>query len=721
MSNDDTQMQENTPKILVVDDELINRSMLRKFLASRAEILEAEDGYQALELASSETDLVLLDLMMEGIDGIEVCRRLKERPDTKEVPVIFISAVNDPKVKAQGLEAGGMDFVDKPFDRNELLSRINIHLTLRNQAIEIKKYTQELEELVEKRTRQLQESEKKYRTLFETSKSAMLLVDTESGLLTMANKEFCDLIGYTRQEVENSLHFLNFVHPDDHERARKYFDTSRQDAGTAPAEFEIKGLTREEKKLHLYYKVAAIPEWNSLVISIFDLTDKRRVEEELRQRTFYNSLTGLPNSELFKNRLKKSIQTRQEDQGYFFAVIFIDLDRFKLVNDSLGHQKGDELISLMAKRLERGVKKRDTVAHFGGDDFGLLIEAEDLPEAALRAEKIKDQFVEPFEIAGNEIYTTCSMGIVVSSQDYSEPEEIFRDADTALHRAKSTGPGNYVVFDPQMHAQVSDLLQLETELRKAIQQKEFVLYYQPIYNLADLRITGFEALIRWIHPDKGMVPPNVFIPIAEETELINPLGEWILDTACRQARKWNKDGRELTMNINLSGVQFKDKNLINVLENTFRKNSISPLHINLELTESVVMGDAEESINTLNKIKKLGARLSIDDFGTGYSSLNYLQKFPIDNLKIDRSFINTMETQSGQELVRAILAMTQSLGIKAVAEGIETWEQVKLLQELNCNLGQGYHFSKPLDEESADALLQEHNTDSPAMQEKEPS
>ena len=721
MSNDDTQMQENTPKILVVDDELINRSMLRKFLASRAEILEAEDGYQALELASSETDLVLLDLMMEGIDGIEVCRRLKERPDTKEVPVIFISAVNDPKVKAQGLEAGGMDFVDKPFDRNELLSRINIHLTLRNQAIEIKKYTQELEELVEKRTRQLQESEKKYRTLFETSKSAMLLVDTESGLLTMANKEFCDLIGYTRQEVENSLHFLNFVHPDDHERARKYFDTSRQDAGTAPAEFEIKGLTREEKKLHLYYKVAAIPEWNSLVISIFDLTDKRRVEEELRQRTFYNSLTGLPNSELFKNRLKKSIQTRQEDQGYFFAVIFIDLDRFKLVNDSLGHQKGDELISLMAKRLERGVKKRDTVAHFGGDDFGLLIEAEDLPEAALRAEKIKDQFVEPFEIAGNEIYTTCSMGIVVSSQDYSEPEEIFRDADTALHRAKSTGPGNYVVFDPQMHAQVSDLLQLETELRKAIQQKEFVLYYQPIYNLADLRITGFEALIRWIHPDKGMVPPNVFIPIAEETELINPLGEWILDTACRQARKWNKGGRELTMNINLSGVQFKDKNLINVLENTFRKNSISPLHINLELTESVVMGDAEESINTLNKIKKLGARLSIDDFGTGYSSLNYLQKFPIDNLKIDRSFINTMETQSGQELVRAILAMTQSLGIKAVAEGIETWEQVKLLQELNCNLGQGYHFSKPLDEESADALLQEHNTDSPAMQEKEPS
>ena len=721
MSNDDTQMQENTPKILVVDDELINRSMLRKFLASRAEILEAEDGYQALELASSETDLVLLDLMMEGIDGIEVCRRLKERPDTKEVPVIFISAVNDPKVKAQGLEAGGMDFVDKPFDRNELLSRINIHLTLRNQAIEIKKYTQELEELVEKRTRQLQESEKKYRTLFETSKSAMLLVDTESGLLTMANKEFCDLIGYTRQEVENSLHFLNFVHPDDHERARKYFDTSRQDAGTAPAEFEIKGLTREEKKLHLYYKVAAIPEWNSLVISIFDLTDKRRVEEELRQRTFYNSLTGLPNSELFKNRLKKSIQTRQEDQGYFFAVIFIDLDRFKLVNDSLGHQKGDELISLMAKRLERGVKKRDTVAHFGGDDFGLLIEAEDLPEAALRAEKIKDQFVEPFEVAGNEIYTTCSMGIVVSSQDYSEPEEIFRDADTALHRAKSTGPGNYVVFDPQMHAQVSDLLQLETELRKAIQQKEFVLYYQPIYNLADLRITGFEALIRWIHPDKGMVPPNVFIPIAEETELINPLGEWILDTACRQARKWNKGGRELTMNINLSGVQFKDKNLINVLENTFRKNSISPLHINLELTESVVMGDAEESINTLNKIKKLGARLSIDDFGTGYSSLNYLQKFPIDNLKIDRSFINTMETQSGQELVRAILAMTQSLGIKAVAEGIETWEQVKLLQELNCNLGQGYHFSKPLDEESADALLQEHNTDSPAMQEKEPS
>ncbi|WP_291321194.1 EAL domain-containing protein [Desulfonatronospira sp.] len=700
-------MEDKIPKILVVDDEFVNRSMLRKFLASRADILEAEDGYQALELASSQTDLVLLDLMMEGIDGIEVCRRLKDREDTREVPVIFISAVNNPKVKAQGLEAGGMDFVDKPFDRNELLSRINIHLTLRRQTQEIKKYTQELEHLVEKRTWELQESEKKYRTLFEASKSAMLLMNTSSKQLIMVNKEFCDLMGYSRDEVEEKMHFLDFVHPEDHWRVQKYLDSSGATTELESAEFEIKGITRDQKKLHLYHKIAVIPEWKSSIISIFDLTDKRLVEEELRQRTFYSRLTGLPNSELFKNRLKKSIQTYQEDKGYFFAVIFIDLDRFKLVNDSLGHQKGDELIVLMSKRLENCVKKRDTVAHFGGDDFGLLIEAEDLPEAALRAEKIKDQFAEPFEIAGNEIFTTCSMGIVVSSQDYSDPEEIFRDADTALHRAKSIGPGSYVVFDPQMHAQVSNLLQLETELRKAIQQKEFVLYYQPIYNLSDMTISGFEALIRWIHPDKGMVPPNVFIPIAEETELITPLGEWILDTACKQAFKWRQMGLDFTMNINLSGVQFKDKNLLNFLENTILRNSINPWNINLELTESVVMDDAEDSITTLNKIKGLGLKLSIDDFGTGYSSLNYLQKFPIDNLKIDRSFINTMESQSGQALVRAILAMTQSLGIKAVAEGIETKEQMQMLQSFNCYFGQGYYFSKPLDVKNAEQYIQE--------------
>ncbi|MFP4128136.1 MAG: diguanylate cyclase domain-containing protein, partial [Desulfonatronovibrio sp.] len=476
-------MENQLPLILIVDDEFINRSMLKRFLKSTAEIIEAENGYQALEKVTPETDLVLLDLMMEGMDGIEVCKSLKENPRTAEIPVIFISAIDDPKVKARGLEAGGVDFASKPFDRSELLSRINTHLTMRRQALKIKNYTNELEMEVKERTRELEESEKRYRTIFEASKSAMIIIKAADGLVKMVNNEFCDLTGYSRQEIEEEMTFGDFIHPDDRNRVLENFNKRNEDPDSVPNEYELAGITKNGDKKIIFIKVAPIPEWQSFVVSLFDLTDKRRVEEELRQRTFYSKLTGLPNSELFNNRLEKAIQTQHEDPNYYFAVIFIDLDRFKIINDSLGHRKGDELIRMVSERLARSIRKKDTVAHFGGDDFALLIAVDDLPEAAIRAEKIKDQFIEPFVIDKNEIFTTCSMGIVVGSSNYTEPEQIFRDADTALHKAKSTAPGSYIVFDPKMHAQVTELLTIETELRKAIVQEEFVLYYQPVINL----------------------------------------------------------------------------------------------------------------------------------------------------------------------------------------------------------------------------------------------
>lgn len=701
-------MEEMKPNILIVDDELINRSMLKRFLKNTAEIVEAEDGYTALEKASEKTDLILLDLVMDGIDGIEVCKRLKENILTAEIPVIFISAIDDPKVKARGLEAGGVDFVSKPFDRAELLSRINTHLTMRMQAIKIKNYTNELENKVRERTRELEHSEKRYRTIFEASKSAMAIVNAQDGLVGMANKEFCDLSGYSKQEVEDEFNFSSLIHPADQSKVLDYFENFRTNPDSVPSEYELTGITKKGEKIIVFAKIAPIPEWNSYVISLFDLTEKRLVEEELRHRTFYSRLTGLPNSELFSNRLKKAIQTRHEDPEYFYAVIFIDLDRFKIINDSLGHRKGDEIIRMVAQRLEQSIRKKDTVAHIGGDDFALLIEVADLPEAALRAEKIKDQFIDPFIIEDNEIFTTCSMGIVVGSANYTEPEQIFRDADTALHKAKATAPNSYIVFDPKMHAQVTELLAIETELRKAIVQHEFALYYQPIIKLNDGRVTGFEALIRWIHPEKGVVPPNVFIPIAEDTELIIPIGEWVLLTACAQLKKWKEQGFDLTLNINLSGVQFRDKNLLNILENIFNRTKVDTRNINLELTENVVMDNAEKSIAAMSKIKELGTKLSVDDFGTGYSSLNYLQQLPIDALKIDRSFINMISTDNGLALVTAIMAMTQSLGIKSVAEGIETAQQMHSLRTLNCNYAQGYYFSRPMPVDEATKFLREN-------------
>ncbi|MFP4398319.1 MAG: EAL domain-containing protein [Desulfonatronovibrio sp.] len=700
-------MEEKKTRILVVDDEIINRSMLKRFLQDSAEVIEAEDGYSALEAATSETDLILLDLVMEGIDGIEVCKKLKAREQTREIPIIFISAVDDPKIKAEGLEAGGVDFISKPFDRAELISRINTHLTIRSQARKLKNYTVELENEVQQRTRELKDSEKRYRTIFEASKSAMFIVDSQSGIISMVNQEFCDLSGYSREEIQNKMTFKDFIHPDDQTRVADYFDKLHLDPDSIPSEYELMGLTKDGSTIIVFAKMATVREWNSFVISLFDLTEKRKVEEQLRQKTFYSSLTGLPNSELFNNRLKKAIKTQHEEFAYFFAVIFLDLDRFKIVNDSLGLKKGDELIRIVAQRIEHNIRKKDTVAHFGGDDFALLIEVSDLPEAALRAERIKDQFAEPFKIDDKEIFTSCSMGIVVGSEQYSEPEQILRDADTALHRAKATGPGSYIVFDPRMHAQVTELLTLETELRKAISQEEFVLYYQPIIDLNNGMVTGFESLIRWIHPDKGLVPPNVFIPIAEETELIIPIGEWVLLSAARQLKIWQDNGFDITMNINLSGVQFRDKGLLNTLEKIFAKAGVNNRNINLELTESVVMDNAEKSIASLEKIKELGFKISVDDFGTGYSSLNYLQRFPIDSLKIDRSFVNMLSTDNGMSLVKAILAMTQSLKLKAVAEGIETPQQMYSLRALNCSYAQGYYFARPMPADEATAFLRE--------------
>ena len=697
---------DNKPQILIVDDEYINRSMLKRFLRDSAQVIEAEDGHSALEAVSPATDLILLDLVMEGMDGIEVCKKLKADKKTREIPIIFISAVDDPKVKAEGLRAGGVDFVNKPFDRSEMLSRINTHLTMRSQAKQLKNYTAKLEQEVQERTRELRVSEKRYRTIFEASKSAMAIVDSESGIINMVNQELCDLSGYSREQLQDNMTFTDIVHPDDRDKVINYFKKLHSEPDSVPSEYEIIGQTREGSRIIVFAKVAIVPEWDSFVVSLFDLTEKRKVEEQLRQKTFYSTLTGLPNSELFNNRLEKAIQTQHEDKGYLFAVIFVDLDRFKIVNDSLGHKKGDELIRIVAKRLENSIRRKDTVAHFGGDDFALLIEASDLPEAALRAERIKDQFAEPFKIDNNEIYATCSMGIVMGSEQYTEPEQMFRDADTALHKAKSQGPNSYVVFDPRMHAQVTELLTLETELRKAISQKEFILYYQPIICLKSGRVDGFEALIRWMHPENGLVPPNIFIPVAEETELIIPIGEWVLFTAAKQLKEWENMGLDLSMNINLSGVQFRDKSLLATLERIFTKTCINCKNLNIELTESVVMDNAEQSIATMQKIKKLGARLSVDDFGTGYSSLNYLQQLPIDALKIDRAFINMLSTDNGLALVKAILAMAQSLNIKSVAEGIEISDQMHTLRALNCNSAQGYYFARPMPAKEATEFVQ---------------
>jgi len=453
-----------------------------------------------------------------------------------------------------------------------------------------------------------------------------------------------------------------------------------------------------------------------------DTTERKEAEKQLYYKAFHDSLTELPNRAMFMKRLEETLAELKEAPEEKFAVLFLDLDCFKAINDSLGHLAGDRLLVALAYRLEACLRQTDTVARLGGDEFGILLrEVGSIKEVLAVAERIQKEVRKPLVIDGTEIFPTTSIGIVFSGDRYGEaieqcqPSEFLRDADIAMYRAKARGKANAVVFERSMHEEAMARLQLENDLRRALAGKELRLYYQPIVNLATNQITGFEALVRWQHPERGIISPIKFIPLAEETGLIVPLGWWVLQTACRQLRQWQKmfpERENLTMNVNLSGKQFVQKDLSERLEQVLvetgvkQKSKAMNGSLKLEITESTIVENEDVAVSMLRDFQELGIKLAIDDFGTGYSSLSRLYLFPINTLKIDRSFINLMgEEGERTEIVQTIISLAHGLGKDIVAEGVETPAQLATLQELQCEYGQGYFFSKPVDEKAAMALL----------------
>jgi diguanylate cyclase (GGDEF)-like protein len=427
----------------------------------------------------------------------------------------------------------------------------------------------------------------------------------------------------------------------------------------------------------------------------------------------------LPNRLLFIDRVGRLIKHMKRRKDYLFAVLFMDLDGFKMINDSMGHLIGDQLLIGVANRLEKCLRSTDTVARLGdtctiarlgGDEFSVLLDdIKDPSDAKRGADRMMKTLSAPFILGGKEVFTSVSIGIALSNLANEQPEEILRDADTAMYRAKSLGKARCEVFDADMRASLMSRLQLETDLRHALERGEFRNFYQPIVALLSGEIAGFEALLRWQHPTRGLLTPNEFIPIAEETGLIRELGWWNLREACRQIREWRAGSvnhRHLTISVNLSAKQFLQQNLVENIRNLLRELALRPEALKLEITESTVMGDPSGAVEMLQQIKSLGIRLAIDDFGTGYSSLSYLHRFPLDTLKIDRSFISALgDNGEGMEIARTILPMANNLGLDVVAEGIETLQQFTLLKELQCKYGQGYYFSRPLSAEGTAALL----------------
>jgi diguanylate cyclase (GGDEF)-like protein len=434
-------------------------------------------------------------------------------------------------------------------------------------------------------------------------------------------------------------------------------------------------------------------------------------KEHFRHAAFHDALTGLPNRPLLIDHLKLAIERSKFQHDHLFAVLFIDLDRFKNINDSLGHNTGDQLLVAIAGRINGCLRPSDTLARLGGDEFAILLDGlDDWAIANAVADRIQSELLKPFSLNGHEVYTTASIGIRLSIDGREDAENMLRDADTAMYRAKDNGKARHELFHSTMHTRAVALLKLESDLRRAIEREEFCVHYQPIVSLETEALVGFEALARWNHPERGLVSPDEFIPLAEETGLITEIGAWVLHEACTQLRQWQQAlGREsLTMSVNLSGKQLTQTDLIQQIQNTLEQTRLDPTWLRLEITESVVMENAELATNTLLQLRKLGVHLSIDDFGTGYSSLSYLHRFPVNTLKIDRSFIGRMaKGDENSEIVRTICTLANNLGMEVVAEGVETREQLELLRSLKCEYGQGFLFSKSVDADAATHLVLE--------------
>lgn len=444
---------------------------------------------------------------------------------------------------------------------------------------------------------------------------------------------------------------------------------------------------------------------------IYFVTRLRESEEKLRHSVCYDALTDLPNRSLFLDRINASIALAYRQKGYMFAVLLLGLDRFKNINDSHGYTTGDQLLIEVAERLKNHVRPFDTAARLGGDMFAILLtNVRNIGDLIRTTERFHNEIKLPIKINDHEVYTTASIGITIGKTGYEKPEDILREADTAMYKAKALGRACYVIFDETMHVQATSHLQLETGLRSAVEKNEFLLNYQPIVLSDTNEIVGFEALLRWKFPEKGLISPNEFIPLAEETGLIIPIGKWVLQEACRQMHAWHEQFPEkshLTISVNISMKQFTP-GLIETIKQILNETGLNPRSLKLEITESVIINNPETAANVFSQLKDLNIKVQMDDFGTGYSSLGYLYIFPLDALKIDRSFVHVMcNNESTMEIVKTIISMAHNMKMDVIAEGVETVEQLEELRKLKCDYYQGYWFSRPLGKEEAEKLLEE--------------
>jgi diguanylate cyclase (GGDEF)-like protein len=525
------------------------------------------------------------------------------------------------------------------------------------------------------------------------------------------------LTGYLPEEVcatvESGQAFNNFIYPEDLIELLNRIEDALESQEPYSAEYRFQTKLGEQRWFleQGYLYQTGSPTKQQIQALVTDISAQKQTQEQLLHDAFYDQLTGLPNRSLFIDRLTHAVRRGQREPDEQYAVLFLDLDRFKVINDSLGHRVGDLLLVQVAERLQSCIRPGDTVARLGGDEFTMLItQVLSLEDVTQVAERILRDMSVKFQIETQEIFTTTSIGVALSSTGYTFPEDLIRDADIALYQAKALGKACYSVFQPGMHIHAVARLQMENDLRRGIERQEFCLFLQPIIAMESGRLCGFESFVYWQHPTRGLLPPGEFLPIAEETGLMIPLGQWVLATACNQMSQWHQQfplANSVSISVNLSSTEISHPDLLNILQQVLERSGLNPRYLKIEITESLLLNNSEAVVGQLQHIKALGIQLCIDDFGTGYSALSYLDQFPIDVIKIDRAFIARLETTENLEIVRTILSLSRSLGMRAVAEGVEDPAQIAQLRALGCQFGQGYAFARPMERHQALLYLEE--------------
>ncbi|WP_243367186.1 EAL domain-containing protein [Fundidesulfovibrio soli] len=709
--------------LLTIDDEDVIRRSFQAYLEdSGFKVLQASNGRAGLEVFRAEhPDIILVDLRMPEMDGLEVLATVvREAPD---VPIIVVSGTGMIQDAIEALRLGAWDYVLKPvedlgilehcvrraLERAKLLKenkahRENLEKQVRRRTVELHDRTLQLEETNKRLQTEINErnaAEAKYRSIFENAIEGIFQVNHQ-GKLVSANPAMARILGYSSlEEMTASVEDLAARICSDPGK-REIFQRILSDHGSIQA-FEVQTVRQDGSPLWASINAHLVhgPTGESVRYegTLEDISEHKRFEEQLLHQSLHDALTGLPNRALFMDRLSQAI-TRCARQNSFFALLYLDVDRFKVINDSLGHALGDQFLIKLSERLKTVTREADTLARMGGDEFAVISEqVRSLSGATLVAERILEELSVPFTIDGQEIYSTVSIGIICCTGYCGTAEEVLRDADLTMYRAKSMGKSRYEVFDNALHEQTIRLLTMENEFRRALAKSEFELHYQPIVDVNTGVTVSLEALLRWNHPERGFIPPLEFIPLAEENGLIVPLGWWVLEEACRMLALIQKRfplPTPLSMTVNISAKQFSQTDLGQKLAGLLQTAEIAPGSLELEITESVIMDRGEAAIERLEELKALGLRLFVDDFGTGYSSLSYLHRFPIDMLKIDRSFIREIDATGGHaEIVRAIVGLGRNLGLGLIAEGVETEAQLAVIRTLGCQMAQGFLFSRP--------------------------